>query len=105
MSKQRFEARPVPPEARVCVLYDAESGEVLHLHQIIAMAGAPPPTDEELKAEAYELAAEARKRAQRTMDSLIVPVEAFDRSVAYCVDVKKRRLQEIDRAPTPGRDE
>lgn len=101
MSDERFELQPASPVPRICVVYDA-AGAVVHLHQIIALPGAPEATDTELAAEALEQAG-YRSGNVKGLRTLVVDRDTVDRVTAYRVDPKKRALVPIERAGKPAR--
>jgi len=95
MSGERFEVHDTEPESKICVVYDARSGAIIHLHQIIALPGADSATDEELKAEALEFAAQGTDRSRANVETLVVARGSVDREAAYKVDVEHACLVEI----------
>ncbi len=97
MSQERFEVSPVRPMPRVCIVYNQASGAVLHLHQIIAMPGAPEATDEELIAEPHEFAGHSARKARAKIATIVVERDALNRQTAYKVDVKRKTLRPLGR--------
>jgi hypothetical protein len=79
-----------------CVVYDVETGEIIHTHQIVTLPGANPPTEEELKAEAIELASKITDRSPSDIGILPVEQEELEAGVEYKVDVKKGILIKAD---------
>jgi hypothetical protein len=79
-----------------CVVYDAETGEIIHTHQIVTLPGANPPTEEELKAEAIELASKITDRSPSDIAILPVKEEELEPGVEYKVDVKNGVLIKAD---------
>ena len=74
------------------VIYDRETGEILHVHQALAVPGVKLPDESELKAAALDLASQTTGRPVEQMDVLSVREEELRPRTRYQVNVQDRRL-------------
>lgn len=74
------------------IVFDRATGEILHVHQSLALLGAQLPDDEELAASALSFAADRTNRSQAEMDVLRVNEEDLRVGVNHKVDPKARCL-------------
>jgi hypothetical protein len=79
------------PKMDTRVIYDRETGAILHIHQSVALPGIELPDDEELNAAAIELATKATGRSPTQIEVLNVG-EELKTGHAYRVNVQERRL-------------
>jgi hypothetical protein len=85
--------------AKCCVVYDANSGDIVHVHHVINLSGAQEPNDDEIKRSALDMASAEKGRSR--FEALMVAPERFDSSVAYQVDLKTGELVRVRRSPLP----
>jgi hypothetical protein len=84
------------------VLYDPNSGAIVHSHQVVTSPGGVHPDAHALEKQALEHAAHARKAPLQGMAVLHVDPHEFDLQTSYAVDVKAKRLKPVARAK-PGK--
>jgi hypothetical protein len=89
---------PPAKSARSCVLYDADSGRILHIHQSVVLEGGETPADADMERTARELLADRDIKPTKVL-ALHLPHADFKPRTAYTVDVTKRVL--VERAPRP----
>lgn len=77
---------------RTCMVYDTTSGEVIHVHEFLALPGVTPPTERELEAEACASACKITSKARSEIASLHVRREDLTIGVQYIVDLKQKTL-------------
>jgi hypothetical protein len=77
--------------ARACVVYDAESGRVHHVHQVVTFEGGREPDEHEVEAHALAL---VRKRGFHAGNLMVLHVahDAIQPRTLYAVDVRTRSL-------------
>ena len=74
------------------VVYDRQTGEILHVHQALAVAGAKLPDESGLITSALDLASQMTGRPVEQMDVLSVPEEELNPHSRYKVNVLDRCL-------------
>ncbi len=74
------------------VIYDRETGEILHVHQALAVPGAKLPDERELQYSALDLASQMTGRPAEQMAVLSVREEELNSRIRYKVNVHDRRL-------------
>ncbi|KUJ37286.1 hypothetical protein ACZ90_70250 [Streptomyces albus subsp. albus] len=86
-----FDDRPEPASERAYVVYDGERGTVVHLHRVLAYAGADETTVEQDRAQALEV---ARRVGHDTRDLRALHVQPADleASARQRVDLETLRL-------------
>lgn len=77
--------------SRACVVYDADTGHVRHIHQVVTLEGGREPTEPEIEAHAMQLAQRKEGRAGK-FKALHVPSESVQPHQLYAVDLKTRAL-------------
>jgi hypothetical protein len=77
------------------LIYDPESGEVVHGHTTIVFPGADSPSPEEVEQRALEEAARATNRDAASLSALAVEHEDLEHGAHYRVDPKSKRLERI----------
>jgi hypothetical protein len=85
--------------AKCCVVYDANSGDIVHVHNVINLSGAQESDDDEIRQSALQIASSERGRSR--LEALLVSPERFDPSVAYQVDLKTGELIRVRRSSLP----
>lgn len=68
--------RPYKHDVMTCVVYEAQSGRIVHTHSIMSLPGARTPTQEELEKEALELI--RQREAHRELDVRILHLQTED---------------------------
>jgi hypothetical protein len=91
---------PAVKSARSCVLYDSDSGRILHIHQSVVLEGGEMPTEAELESTARAML-DARDAETSKVVALHVPHADFKPRTAYTVDVVEKVL--VERALPPRR--
>jgi hypothetical protein len=86
---------PGPVTRGAYVVYLRDSGRIVHTHQVVVYPGAIDPTDDEMAAEARELAATASDKGA-DLDVLAVHPDDLRPGAFYRVDLKQRRLVKDD---------
>lgn len=81
------------------VIYDPESGDIVHTHECMSLQGRKHPTKKALEAEALEHASRAGRDTAK-VSLLHVDPASLKMDAHYKVDTKKRVLVEI---PQPQR--
>jgi hypothetical protein len=88
-----------PPEAtHAVVVYDAQTGEVLHRHIVVRYPGGRVQEPAQIEARALELAA-ARGLDTGRARVLHVDPAAFAADVEHRVNIERRELEELRRTP------
>jgi hypothetical protein len=82
---------PGPVPRGTYVVYLRDSGRIVHTHRVVVYPGAIAPTDEDMEAEARELAATASDTGA-DLDVLAVRPDDLRPGAFYRVDPKQRRL-------------
>ena len=77
--------------SRVCVVYDTQTGAILHVHQVVTWSRAKSPTEQEIERVALELATNDRRHRSR-MGILHVKPESLLPRRNYKVDIEKLTL-------------
>ena len=82
---------PEPEEIHTLVVYDPETGRIVHRHSVITYPGAQRRTKEELEARAIEMA-RSQTGYQKALTVLHVESQAFAEPAEYLVDLSSRQL-------------
>ncbi len=80
-----------PESSQTCVVYDAQTGRILHVHQVVTLHGGEAPTDHEIESRALALAANDRRQRSQ-MRVLHVNPESLSPGERYRVDLEKQAL-------------
>ncbi len=83
------------------VVFDPQSGTILHTHQVSSVVGAIVPRDDELAQFILDHAAHATGRHAKDLDCLKVAADDLEPRTTYRVDVATRRLIETSRDDRP----
>lgn len=80
---------------RVCVVYDGDTGSIVHIHQDIALPGGRPATADEVEAAAM---AQVQKRGRYTpgLRFLHVSPEELQARGKYRVDLDREAVVPLD---------
>jgi hypothetical protein len=90
MSLQSIGTAPVE-SSRACVVYDADTGLIHHIHRVVTLAGGREPTEQENENHAMALL-EAKGRKTRALRALHVAGNAIDPHRRYAVEPKTQKL-------------
>lgn len=74
------------------VVYDRETGEILHIHQAAALGGRRLPSEAELRAAAIDVASKITGISGQQMDVIQVRDEDLIPHTTHVVDIQSRRL-------------
>jgi hypothetical protein len=88
----REESSHPAPRVDTRIVYDRETGEIIHVHQSVVLAGVKFPDEHELRASAVDLASKSTGKSGEQMDVLSVREEDLDAATQYKVDVQNRCL-------------
>lgn len=89
---------------RFGVVFDAQTGEIVHTHHIVTLLGAPEPADEEVMTEALHFAGMQAHAKGLRLDVLLVDQSPADWRGPQRVDLIQRRLVVDDQSQIPDRD-
>jgi hypothetical protein len=93
----RLEHHGAEPESvQTCVIFDPETGRIVHTHHVVTLPGAIPVSREEVERRAWERAAGAGNDPSR-LRAIHVDSEQLNRSASYRVDVTTMSLVAIER--------
>jgi hypothetical protein len=84
---------PAVKSARSCVLYDPNSGQILHIHQTIVLEGGDTPTEADVERTARAVLGD-RDAASAKLVALHLAHADYKPHTAYTVDVATRTLVE-----------
>ena len=77
---------------RTYVVYNIQSGEIIHIHEYLALPGVMPPTDAEVEAEACILASKRTGKPRSEMASLHIRRTDLEIGALYRVDLENKSL-------------
>ncbi len=77
--------------SRTCIVYDAESGRVHHVHQVVTLEGGQEPTEAQIEAHAMEIVRRKGKPTQK-LKMLHLPSEKIPMHQLLAVDPKTKTL-------------
>jgi hypothetical protein len=97
---QSANAAPAVKSARSCVLYDSDSGRILHIHQAVVLEGGATPTEAEMESTAREVL-DSHGAGSSKVAALHLGHADFKPRTAYTVDVSTKAL--VERAVPPRR--
>src|ERR1700732_1521412 len=80
------------PRVDTRVIFDRETGEILHIHQAVALPGIKFPDENKLRASAVDLASRTTGRPVQQMDVLSVREEELKTGTKYKVNVQNKCL-------------
>jgi hypothetical protein len=84
---------------QACVVYEAKTGRVVHLHRAITLRGGKAPTKSAMEARALELAGGGSRAAVKVLH---LDPESVQSGSAYKVDLKKLKLVQSPRSSAPS---
>lgn len=85
------------------VVFDPQTGEVLHVHHLVAAPGARLPDESGLAADVMKLAEQISGRSARELDRLVVDKQDLAPGRRFKVDRAARRLMFLDDPPIESR--
>lgn len=74
-----------------CVVYDAATGQIRHVHRVVTFVGGREPSADEIEADALRVAAKLRPH-RGDLVVLQLGEETVEPNRAYCVDPAKKVL-------------
>jgi hypothetical protein len=77
--------------SKACVVYDADTGQIHHIHGVITLVGGREATEHESEARAMALL-EAKGRKTSALQALHVAGDAIEPHRRYAVEPKTRQL-------------
>jgi hypothetical protein len=86
-----FGAAAAVSSGRLCLVYDATSGEILHTHRVVTLEGGTEPSDDEIARYAV-LLAQRRAGADQRLEALHVERGALEPGRRYRVDYMNKAL-------------
>ena len=75
-----------------CVVYDATSGQIRHLHRVVTFVGGREPSDDEMAADALRALDRLSNPPGGTLQVLHVHYDAIEPGKRYRVDHKRQAL-------------
>jgi hypothetical protein len=75
---------------QACVVYDAKTGRIQHVHRVITLRGGDEPKRSEIETRAIDAARKSSPKLQ--LKTLVVPSEQLYPGATHKVDPKKRSL-------------
>lgn len=75
-----------------CVIYDAASGRIHHLHNVVTFVGGREPSEDQIAADALRVVASLSKPPAGDLHVLHIADGDMERDKKYRVDVQKRVL-------------
>jgi hypothetical protein len=82
----------------VCVLYAADSGDVIYTHRVVTLGDAEPQSDEEIQADARRLMEDVpeleERRSAGEVAALMVSPAELQPGRRYGIDLEKRAVVE-----------
>jgi hypothetical protein len=76
------------------LIYDAETGEVIHGHKVLVLPGVEPPSEEELQKQALDMATKVTERPAGKLKTLAVEEKDLKPGHLPHVDPKSRKLEQ-----------
>jgi hypothetical protein len=99
MAKRPEETQPDDVRTHTYLIYDPETGNLVHGHKAVVLPFGEAPGEDELQKEALDLAAEATGRKVEGLRTIVLSEEEFEKlepGVQYRVDPKSERLERTD---------
>jgi len=89
------EGKEVEPELiKTCVLYDRDTGHIVHVHQVASLPSGRPPASDHVEKRAMELAARGGNDVSR-LKALHVSATEWDETCPHRVDPGSGRLERL----------
>ena len=96
MTEQHGRSRlPEGTQEHTFLVYDPDSGEVVHGHKAVVFPGGDSLSHEELERQALELAAQVTERDASSLRALAVAHDELEHGAHYRVDPASRRLDRV----------
>lgn len=87
-----IESSPISHRIDTRIVYDRETGEIIHIHQALALPGGKLPDENELRCSAIDLASRETGTSGEKMDVIRIREDDLNNNTKYSVDVKKKCL-------------
>ena len=95
------DGKEVEPELiKTCVLYDRDTGHIVHVHKVVSLPSGRPPASDHVEKRAMELAAQGGRDVSK-LKALHVSATEWDESYPHRVDPRSGRLERLP--PLPGK--
>jgi hypothetical protein len=83
---------------QLCVVFDSDTGNILHMHRVATLEGADTVSEESISATALDYAkTNLSTRYSGSMDTTIVDPDQLEPNMHYKVDLDSRRLIQVPR--------
>jgi predicted RecA/RadA family phage recombinase len=82
-------------ETFTVLVYDARSGDIVHGHKELVLAGGEAPAEDELRTRVMEIAARVTDRDADGLRTLMVSEDDLEVGAFYRVDPKRERLEKL----------
>jgi hypothetical protein len=87
---------------RMCVVYNPKNGEIVHIHEYLALPGVTPPTGADLELQAAELACRSTGKEGSDLAFLHARTEDLKVGVEHVVNLRTKTLVVKDRPSKKG---
>ena len=77
--------------SRACVVYEADSGEISHIHEVVTLEGGQEPTEAQIEADVTEMLKRIGKPTEK-LSMLHVPSESVQTHPLLSVDPRTKSL-------------
>jgi hypothetical protein len=94
MTDQERSHLPEGASEHTFLVYDQDTGEVVHGHKAVVLPGGEPLSSEELESQALELAAQSTERDASSLKALAVSHDELEHGAHYRVDTSSGRLEQ-----------
>lgn len=81
------------------LVYDTETGKVLHTHMFMVLPRAKAPTEEQVSTEAIALAHRYTQHPTERMKVFEVPTDQYEDGASYKINLKDKALEKISSRP------
>jgi hypothetical protein len=82
----------------VRVVYDAQTGQVVHTHHVVVLPNAKAPSEKQLDADAISLAGKVGRRPTNSLKVLTVKSDDFRDNAIYVVNIATGKLEQTGKA-------
>jgi len=86
-----------PEYDKICVLYDPQNGQVIHIHEVVIPPGGRKVDDNGVETRTFQQAANLGKDTSKLKALHVLPKD-IERGSPYKVDLKSIKLVKIQRA-------
>jgi hypothetical protein len=88
----RVSSKIVVHSKRACVVYDAKTGHMRHIHRVVTFAGGREPSNDEVAADALQAFDALRSGRDGVFHTLHIDHDAVEPGKKYRVDIHKKAL-------------